>query len=97
MTILKRPIITEKTADYVEKGLNKYGFEVHLKANKSQIKSEVERVYEVSVDNVCTMIVRGKKRSRFTRKGAIHGKSPNYKKAIVTLKDGNEIDFYKHI
>ena len=97
MTILKCPIITEKTADFLEKNLKKYGFEVHMNATKGQIKSEVERVYEVEVDNVCTMIVRGKRRSRFTRKGVIHGKSPNYKKAIVTLKDGNEIDFYKHI
>lgn len=97
MSILKRPIITEKTADYTEKGLSKYGFEVAMNATKGQVKSEVERVYEVQVDNVRTMIVRGKRRTRFTKKGIIHGKSPNYKKAIVTLKEGNEIDFYKHI
>lgn len=97
MSILKRPIITEKTAAYPEKGLSKYGFEVALSATKSQVKSEVERVYEVQVEDVCTMIVRGKRRTRFTKKGIIHGKSPNYKKAIVTLKEGSEIDFYKHI
>lgn len=97
MSILKRPIITEKTADFAEKGLSKYGFEVGLSASKNQIKSEVERVYEVEVENVRTMVVRGKRRTRFTKKGIIHGKSSNYKKAIVTLKEGNEIDFYKHI
>lgn len=97
MSILKRPIITEKTADYAEKGLPKYGFEVDMSANKGQVKREVERVYEVEVANVCTMIVRGKSRSRSTKKGIIRGKSPNYKKAIVTLKEGSEIDFYKHI
>ena len=97
MTILKRPIITEKTAAYGERGLSKYGFEVHLKANKAQIKDEIERVYEVEVDTVNTMIVRGKQRVRYSKKGIVKGKSANYKKAIVTLKEGFEIDFYKHI
>ena len=97
MSVLKRPIITEKTADLTERGLNQYGFEVDLKASKPEIKKEIERVYEVEVDAVNTMIVRGKRRTRFTKKGIIKGKSSNYKKAIVTLKEGNEIDFYKHI
>ena len=97
MSVLKRPIITEKMMDFPEKGLLKYGFEVDMAANKGEIKKEVERVYEVQVDNVRTMIVRGKARSRYSKKGVITGKSPNYKKAIVTLKEGNEIDFYKHI
>lgn len=97
MSILKRPILTEKTNDLQERGLNQYGFEVDLQADKGQIKNEVERVYEVKVDQVRTMIVRGKRRSRFTKSGVITGKSSNYKKAIVTLKDGHDIDFYKHI
>lgn len=97
MSILKRPIITEKTNLYTERGLAKYGFEVDLKANKSEIKAEVERVYEVEVETVNTMVVRGKRRQRFTKKGVIKGKSPNFKKAIVTLAEGQEIDFYKHI
>ncbi|MEM7656510.1 MAG: 50S ribosomal protein L23 [Bacteroidota bacterium] len=96
-SILKRPIITEKTADYPEKDLNKYVFEVAMKADKGQIKKEIERVYEVEVQDVNTMIVRGKSRSRYSRRGVIKGKSPNYKKAIVTLVEGDEIDFYKHI
>lgn len=97
MIVLKRPIITEKTADYSEKGMNKYAFEVDLKATKEQIKREIERVYDVEVENVNTMIVRGKSRSRYTKRGVIKGKSPNYKKAIVTLGEEDEIDFYKHI
>lgn len=97
MTILKRPILTEKTNDLVERGLTQYGFEVDIKAGKGQIKREVERVYEVEVEKVRTMIVRGKRRNRSTKSGVITGKSSNYKKAIVKLKDGQEIDFYKHI
>ncbi len=97
MSILKRPIITEKTMDLTERGLPQYGFEVDMKARKGQIKSEVERVYEVKVNKVRTMIVRGKQRTRHSKSGMIKGKSSNYKKAIVTLKDGFDIDFYKHI
>jgi large subunit ribosomal protein L23 len=96
-SILKRPIITEKTAAFAEKGLNKYAFEVDLKASKDQIKREIERVYEVEIEGVNTMIVRGKSRTRQTRRGVVRGKSSNYKKAVVTLIEGEEIDFYKHI
>ena len=97
MSILKRPILTEKTTILLERGLAQYGFEVDLKSDKGQIKREIERVYEVDVEKVQTLIVRGKRRSRFTKSGTISGKTSNYKKAIVTLKDGQEIDFYKHI
>jgi large subunit ribosomal protein L23 len=98
MSIIKRPIITEKTA-YLQddRGLSQYRFAVAMDANKAQIKLEVERLYEVTVERVNTMVVRGKQRSRFTKRGAIKGKSPNYKKAIVTLVEGNTIDFYQHI
>ncbi len=97
MAILKRPIITEKTAGFTERGLTKYGFEVDIKATKDQIKKEVERVYEVDVEDVNTLIQRGKTRSRYSKRGVIKGKSSNFKKAVVTLKEGQEIDFYKHI
>lgn len=98
MSIIKRPIITEKTT-YLQddRGLPQYNFAVAMDASKADIKSEVERLYEVTVERVNTMIVRGKQRSRFTKRGAITGKSPNYKKAIVTLSEGDMIDFYKHI
>lgn len=97
MTILKRPIITEKTAGYAERGLSQVGFEVAMNATKPEIKAEVERVYEVKVADVNTLIVRGKRRTRYSKRGMIQGKSPNYKKAIVTLSEGHQIDFYKHI
>jgi large subunit ribosomal protein L23 len=97
MSILKRPIITEKTALLMDKKVPQYGFEVALQASKAEIKAEVERVYEVEVSNVNTMIVNGKKRQRFSKRGVVYGKSSNFKKAVVTLKDGFEIDFYKHI
>ena len=97
MSILKRPIITEKTAAYTEKGLPKYAFEVDMKATKPEIVAEVERVYEVRVNDISTMVVRGKRRTRYSKRGFVRGKSPNYKKAIVTLAEDGEIDFYKHI
>ncbi|GAB4404753.1 MAG: 50S ribosomal protein L23 [Bacteroidia bacterium] len=96
MNVLKRPIITEKTAGIQDRGLNKYNFEVAIEATKEQIKAEVERVYEVKVAEVNTLVVRGKTRSRYSKKGVIRGKQSNYKKAVVTLSEG-EIDFYKHI
>ncbi|MEM6764797.1 MAG: 50S ribosomal protein L23 [Bacteroidota bacterium] len=98
MSVLKKPIITEKlTLLQDRKNLPQYGFMVDLKATKKEIKKEVERVYEVQVESVNTLIVRGKRRMRYTKKGIVKGKSSNYKKAIVTLKEGSEIDFYKHI
>lgn len=98
MSIIKRPIITEKSAFLSEeRGLPQYNFAVDLKATKAEIKAEVERIYEVNVEQVNTLIVRGKQRSRYTKRGVITGKSPNYKKAIVTIQEGQDIDFYKHI
>lgn len=97
MSILKRPVITEKTADLMDKNVPQYGFVVDIKASKTEIKAEIERIYEVEVERVRTMIVRGKGRSRYSKRGVIHGKKPNIKKAIITLKEGSEIDFYKHI
>jgi len=97
MSIIKRPIITEKTAAYLERGLQKYGFEVDMAADKFDIKQEVERLYEVEVESVNTLIVRGKTKMRYSKKGIVSGKRPNYKKAVITLKPGFEIDFYKHI
>lgn len=80
-----------------QKDLPHYGFEVDMKADKDQIKRAVEKLYEVEVEKVRTMIVRGKQRMRYSKRGVVRGKSSNYKKAIVILKPGNEIDFFKHI
>lgn len=97
MSILKRPIVTEKMTDLGELPNKQYGFVVAKSASKPEIRKEIERLYEVNVASIRTMVYAGKKRSRFTKAGIIQGKSPNFKKAIVTLKDGQEIDFYKNI
>ncbi len=96
MNILIKPIVTEKMTALGER-FNRYGFVVDKKASKVQIKKAVESLYSVSVDTVNTMIYGGKKKSRFTKSGAISGKTNSYKKAIVTLVEGDTIDFYSNI
>ena len=96
MSILKRPLITEKATASGEK-LRQYGFLVDRDANKIQIKKAVETMYNVSVENVNTMRYAGKSKSRYTKTGFVSGHSPNYKKAVVTLKKGETIDYYSGI
>ena len=96
MDIIIKPVITEKMTDMGEK-LNRYGFIVHKKANKLQIKKAVEELYGVDVDTVNTMNYSGKQKSRNTKSGAITGRTSSYKKAIVTLAEGETIDFYSNI
>ncbi len=98
MSVLSKPLVSEKMELLNERsGNNQYSFKVDLKAKKPAIREAIEEMYGVDVQSLRTMIVRGKRRTRHTRAGFIHGKSPNYKKAIVTLGDGQEIDFYKNI
>lgn len=94
--ILIKPVITEKMTQLSDQ-LNKYGFIVNRKANKLQIKKAVETMYGVSVRDVRTMVVPGKASSRFTKSGVIRGQKSAYKKAIVTLVEGDTIDFYSNI
>ena len=68
-----------------------------MEAKKPAIKAEIERMYNVEVDKIRTLVVAGKRKSRFTKSGVSNGKSSNYKKAIVSLKDGKSIDFYENI
>lgn len=75
----------------------RYGFIVRPDANKLQIKSEVENLYNVTVLNVNTMRYAGKRSSRYTKAGLIRGQKNAFKKAIVTLKAGDTIDFYSNI
>ena len=96
MEILIKPIVTEKMTTLGE-DLNRYGFLVHKDANKIQIKKAVEKMYGVSVESVNTMIYGGKMKSRFTKSGVITGKTNSYKKAIITLAEGETIDFYSNI
>jgi large subunit ribosomal protein L23 len=96
MDILKKPIITEKMTNLGEK-LNRYGFIVDKRANKIEIRKAVEEMYDVRVDAVNTIVYGGKAKSRYTKTGIIEGKTNSFKKAIVTLADGDNIDFYSNI
>ena len=96
MEILHKPILTEKMTIQGEK-LNRYGFIVDYKANKLQIKQAVEKMYNVIVTDVNTANYMGKVKSRYTKAGMLVGRTNRYKKAIVTLKDGDKIDFYSNI
>ncbi|MDR0510660.1 MAG: 50S ribosomal protein L23 [Rikenellaceae bacterium] len=96
MEALIKPILTEKMTVQGEK-LNRYGFIVDPRANKLQIKSAVEQMYGVAVAEINTMNYMGKAKSRYTKAGLIEGRNNNYKKAIVTLKAGDRIDFYSNI
>lgn len=91
-----KPIVTEKATRLTEK-LNKYTFRVSPDANKYQIKTLVENLYGVKVVGVNTMVVRGKNKSRYTKSGLLRGKTSSYKKAIVTIAEGETIDFYSNI
>ncbi|TZF81734.1 50S ribosomal protein L23 [Pedobacter sp. BS3] len=96
MEILKKPILTEKASILTEK-LNRYAFKVDHRANKLQIKSAIEKMYGVNIQAINTIVVSGKAKSRYTKAGFVSGQTPKYKKAIVTLKDGETIDFYSNI
>mgnify|MGYP003981849523 FL=1 len=96
MSIIKKPVITEKMTLESEK-FNRYAFVVDKKANKIQIRKAVEQQYDVVVDSVRTMVCIGKKRVRGSKSGMIVGKTSTYKKAIVQLSEGDSIDFYSNI
>jgi large subunit ribosomal protein L23 len=91
-----KPLVTEQMTGITEK-LNKYGFVVRPKANKIEIKKEVEAMYNVTVLDVNTMRYAGKAKSRYTKTGLVKGRDNAFKKAIVTLKKGDTIDFYSNI
>ncbi len=96
MEISIQPIVTEKATALTEK-LNRYTFKVSPEANKHQIKMLVEKLYGVNVLAVNTSVVRGKNKSRWTKSGLLRGKTNSYKKAIVTIGEGQTIDFYSNI
>lgn len=94
--ILIKPIITEKAERLSEK-LNQYSFVVAKGANKVETKKEVEKVYSVNVESVNTIIMPGKTKSRSSKRAVLRGRIPSFKKAIVTLAQGEEIDFFGDI
>ncbi|MCH8568681.1 MAG: 50S ribosomal protein L23 [Balneolales bacterium] len=96
-TILKKPLITEKLTR-IQETFNQYCFEVDIRASKPEIKAEIERLYpEVTVTKVRTLITSTKPKGRFTKGGYISGRTAKVKKAFISLKDGQEIDFFSEI
>ncbi len=89
--VLIRPLITEKMTN-ISADSGKYGFLVSTKANKIQIKQEIEKMFEVNVTSVRTVRVKGKNKIRMTRRGLMRGRTPLKKKAYVTLKEGQTIE-----
>ena len=94
--ILVKPVLTEKANNQQEK-LRRYAFKVNRKANKLEIKKAVEEFYGVSVIDVNTVVVPVKNKTRFTKAGFIKGVKPAYKKAYVTVAEGETIDLYSNI
>jgi len=96
MEVLVKPIITEKMTAQSEK-MNRYGFVVDKRANKLEIKGAIEKTYGVKVESVNTQQYVGKVKTRNTTRGVAIGRVNRLKKAIVTLKNGESIDFYASI
>jgi large subunit ribosomal protein L23 len=96
MEIMIKPVVTEKATAISEKQ-NRYTFRVSPEANKAQIKNLVQSLYGVKVVDVNTMNYDGKKKSRYTKAGLINGKVAAFKKALVTVAEGETIDFYSNI
>ncbi len=88
--IIRKPLVTEKSAQQKE-AKNKYAFEVQKDANKIEIQRAVEQLFKVKVLDVHTVNVLGKMK----RLGRRYGKRPDWKKAIVTLKEGDRIEFFE--
>ncbi len=96
MSVIVRPVVTEKTGFLAEK--NQYVFEVAKTATKIQIRDGVKALYpDVTIEAVNTLIMPSKPKSRFTKGGFLKGRSSVWKKAIVTLKEGDKIDFFSEI
>ena len=96
MDIILKPVVTEKM-NLKGESLRQYGFLVDKRANKVQIKQAVETLYNVNVESVNTMRYAGKRKSRMTKTGLVTGKRNTLKKAMVTLREGETIDFYSNI
>lgn len=96
MSILIKPIITEKATKNSEL-LNRYTFVVDKMANKLEIKNAIEKTYSVAITSVKTMNYPALRKSKYTKNGVVEAKSGAYKKAIVQLAEGENIDFYSNI
>lgn len=94
--ILVRPLITEKMTN-ISADLGKYGFLVNPKANKIQIKNAIEKKFDVHVVSVRTINHPGKTKSQFRKSGKFEGKTARFKKAIITLKEGEKIELFEQV
>ena len=92
--IIYRPLVTEKMTALQDKG--RYAFEVDPRANKVDIARAISKKFQVTVTSVRTMNYKGKTKSQMTRKGRFEGKTSHYKKAIVTLKEGDKIELFEN-
>ena len=95
--VLIRPLVTEKMSALMEEG--HYAFVVQKEANKIEIREAIQSRYPgIKIKEVRTMVVRGKRRRQFTRRGLVQGRVASYKKAIVTLEpDSEQIDFFEEV
>jgi large subunit ribosomal protein L23 len=96
MGAIVKPLITEKS-NMLAENLNQYAFIVDLNATKPEIIADVEAMYGVEVTGISTMVYRGKRKFRWIKSGAQNGKKSNFKKAIISVKEGQEIDFYESV
>ncbi len=94
--VLIKPILTEK-ANAQQETLRRYAFKVDRKANKLEIKKAIEEFYGVSIADVNTLVVPGKNKTRYTKKGFTKGQKSAYKKAMITVAEGETIDLYSAI
>ena len=94
--VLIKPVLTEKANGQQDK-LRRYAFKVSWKANKLEIKKAIEGFYGVTVTKVNTSVTPAKNKSRFTKAGVVNGRKPSYKKAFVTVAEGETIDMYSNI
>jgi large subunit ribosomal protein L23 len=98
--ILKRPLLTEKIEslpDQVKGGKERFAFVVDKRANKIEIAEAVRKMYGVEVESVNIINCKGKAKVKFTKAGIIEGRTNSYKKAIITLREGEIIDFFESI
>jgi large subunit ribosomal protein L23 len=91
--VLVRPVVTEKVNRQMERN-GRYTFVVGKSANKLEVKKAVEEFYGVKVADVNTIVVPAKNKTRYTKAGFLSGRKPSYKKAVVTLAEGESIDLF---
>jgi len=94
--ILIRPLLTEKMTA-IQESQNKYGFVLNIDSNKIEIAKAIKKKFNVNVVSVNTIKYKGKTKTQFTKKGRFSGKTPQYKKAIVTVKEGQKIDIFGEV